>query len=360
MAGVWQLLLQCCAIVRLVKTIGDGGGKYIIYRLLFVVFVTALVAAPLRFSFTGLKQCDQVCFDNFQITFYKRALAEEIIPQANPVDVGAAPSKDNEASDIDIEGDQSLFAPIEALFFKGEVVGHQGETDRGPPVAEVFTGVDFTQNQIGLYAGGVTGALGAHLGPDLPMEGLKLRAVYGRGYYKYVSSKMVGGASVDVEFQGTSEFYEAMVGYEFRFMGSIYKAYGGVISETNHIDPRDVNNSLEGTNVGAKLLLEGWHEFSDGGWLSGYGSYSTGSEYYVVHGRYGRVLNSQLSVGLEAGVFGNKEFDALRFGGFSRYKIGKAEITMSAGVSGDYDQPDAVYGTMQYFTKIHSLRDLMP
>ena len=58
-----------------------------------------------------------------------------------------------------------------------------------------------------------------------------------------------------------------------------------------------------------------------------------------------------IDVGIEAGLFGNKEFDALRFGAFSRLKTDIGEITFSGGISGDYDQPDAVYGTFQLFRK---------
>lgn len=217
------------------------------------------------------------------------------------------------------------------------------------PMFEVFSGVDATENQIGFYAGGVTGALGDHIN----LKGVRLRAVYGQGVYEYTSSRDVGGGRVDVTFVGRSEFYEAMVGYEFRLMGSIFKLYGGVVSETNHIDPRDVQNDLEGQKIGAKVLLEAWRDLDNGHWFSGYGSFTDASEYYTVHGRYGLPLYDYLDIGIELGAFGNQEFDALRFGAFSRYKHGDGEWTFSAGVSGDYDQPDAFYGTIQYFTKLY-------
>lgn len=219
---------------------------------------------------------------------------------------------------------------------------------------ETFSGVDYTSNQRGFYTGGVSSLLGSRL--NLP--GIKLRAVYGRGYYQYRSSLQRGGQFVDVTFQGESEFYEAMIGYEFRLGKSIFKAYTGLIAETNHIDPLDPQNSLEGTDFGAKFLLEGWYEFDSGHWLSSYSAYSTGSEYYVAHTRYGLPLLDGISyigaidVGIEAGVFGNKEFDAVRFGGFSRHKTSFGELTFSAGISGDYEQPDSFYSTFQFYRKI--------
>lgn len=270
--------------------------------------------------------------------------AEEIIPQiAGPVE--DVHEKPNVAAD-------------EPLTQKGEK--EQTEFTFTPFYSELsalrleqFSGVDATENQIGFYSGGVSGLLGDYI--NLP--NLKLRTAHGRGYYRYRSSRKVGDEYVETDFHGESKFYEVMVGYEFRIGEAIFKVYSGVISETNHIDPRDPQNTLEGTEVGAKFLLESWYEFQSNHWLSSYASYSTGSEYYVAHSRYGIPLMSGLpfigaiDVGIEAGLFGNKEFDALRFGAFSRLKTDIGEITFSGGISGDYDQPDAVYGTFQLFRK---------
>ncbi|GJM03698.1 MAG: hypothetical protein DHS20C08_21990 [Rhodomicrobium sp.] len=219
-----------------------------------------------------------------------------------------------------------------------------------PAVAEVFTGSNFTENQIGFYAGGVTGALGPHLN----LDGLKLRAVYGRSYYQYRSKFQIAAGKVDALFIGESRFYEAMIGYEFRLQGIIFKAYGGMVHELNHIDPNDAENKLQGDLTGAKALLEVWREFDGGHWFSGYGAYTTSTENYTIHGRLGTSLSSFMDVGLEAGSFGNQQYDALRLGAFGKLKLGDGVITVSGGVSGDYDQPDSVYGSVQYFTKLYS------
>lgn len=281
--------------------------------------------------------------------FLATAMAEEIVPQVTRrPDDGLPDIRD----DVDWRAKTSVSNKAEKEDKRNVSVS---STEHRRPVVEMFSGVDGTENQVGLYSGGVTGALGPHLS----LKGLKLRAVYGRGYYQYTSSRNVGGTYIDIDFMGRSEFYEAMIGYEFRLSTIIFKAYAGLISETNHIDPADIENSLEGTDYGAKFLLESWKEFDTGHWVSAYGAYSTGSEYYVLHGRYGVPFNERFDFGLEAGVFGNQEFDALRFGGFSRYKFSNGEMSLSAGVSGDYDQPDAIYGTLQYYTKINRLGDLL-
>lgn len=248
-----------------------------------------------------------------------------------------------------------MFATLEETLWRpmGQLVEKQRQwvARRGNqmPLMEVFSGGDFTENQYGFYAGGVTGALGPHLA----LKGLRLRAAYGQGRYKYRSSRKVGLLKVPTLFVGTSEFYEAMIGYETRFQGTIFKVYGGVVVEENRVDPLDVDNELEGQKVGGKLLVEAWRNLADGRWLSAYGAYTTGTDYYTLHGRYGMALNSLLHVGVEGGVFGNREFDALRLGAFGKWKLGDGEFTLSAGVSGDYEQPDSVYGTVQYFTKLY-------
>lgn len=220
---------------------------------------------------------------------------------------------------------------------------------------EIFYGVDTTENQIGFYAGGDSWSIG----PNFGFNGVRLRAVYGHGNYIYNSKQQVGSSSVDVKFMGEVDFYEALIGYEFRFSGSIFKAYTGLISERHVIDPRDVNNKLAGTNFGAKFLLENWREFSNGQWLSSYASISTSSEFYIAHARYGVPVMGPFAFGIEGGAFGNNEFDALRLGGFLRYNLGDGEIAIAGGVSGDYDQPDAVYGSLQYYKKISGLNDLL-
>jgi len=294
-------------------------------------------------------------------SFSYSAYAEEIVPQLtrrglDELSILSPPkrSKKSKRDKTDIVFD--IYKDREDLMWDRYETFLEKKERRGAerPLLEVFSGADATENQVGLYAGGVTGALDDHLN----LKGLRLRAVYGESWYEYHSSREIDGAYVDVAFQGTSQFYEAMIGYEFRALASIFKIYGGVMAEENDIDPRDTNNRLQGQKIGAKLLLEAWHDFGKGHWFSGYASHSSASGYYVAHGRYGLPASYFIDVGLEFGAFGNDEFDALRVGGFSRFKMGDGEWTLSAGLSGDYDEPDAFYATMQYFTKFY-LSDIL-
>lgn len=278
----------------------------------------------------------------FLLTLYLPAtlLAEEVLPASVPE------SKEPEGGwgALFNEHSSALWRPLIEINERAKLRASR------PVVAEAFTGSDVTENQFGFYAGGVTGALGPHLN----LDGLKLRAVYGRSFYQYRSKLEIAAGKIDALFIGESRFYEAMIGYEFRFQDIIFKAYGGMVHELNHIDPNDAENKLQGDLTGAKALLEVWREFDGGHWFSGYGAYTTSTEYYTIHGRLGTPLSSFMDVGLEAGSFGNQQYDALRLGAFGKLKLGDGEITVSGGVSGDYDQPDSVYGSIQYFTKLYT------
>jgi hypothetical protein len=295
---------------------------------------SALFEALDKFYIVFFISLTLVCFP----THITPLFAEEIIPQASE------PFKDLVVSTERLKGPNAKVAKPFSPYY----------SDLSSLRLEFFAGVDSTENQVGFYLGGVVRPMTGHS----YVSNVRLRAVYAEGYYSYHSSKKIDDAYVDVQFDGYSEFYEAMIGYEFRLDKVIIKAYAGLTSETNHIDPRDPQNSLEGSEYGAKFLLEGWYEFSSGHWLSSYGSYSTGSDYYVAHSRYGLPLLTDIpyigaiDVGVETGVFGNKEFDALRLGAFARQKTSIGEFTFSAGISGDYDQPDALYGTFQYYRKL--------
>jgi len=293
-------------------------------------------------------------FSSFSLS--QSAYAEEIVPQLTRRGLNELPVYPRPKRPPKIKRDKTdivfdIYKDPEELMWDRYESYLEKQERRGAerPLLEVFSGADATKNQLGLYAGGVTGALDDHLN----LKGLRLRAAYGQSWYEYHSSREVNGEFVDIAFMGTSQFYEAMIGYEFRALQSIFKIYGGVMAEDNDIDPRDVNNHLQGQKIGPKLLLEAWHDFGMGHWFSGHASHSWASGYYVAHGRYGLPAYYFIDIGVELGAFGNDEFDALRIGGFSRFKMGDGEWTFSAGLSGDYDEPDVFYGTVQYYTKFY-------
>lgn len=215
---------------------------------------------------------------------------------------------------------------------------------------ESFTGVEYTTNQFGYYAGVISRVPG-----QLPrFKGVRLRAVQGMGWYRYERRRQVGPDEVNIEFMGHSRFLEGMLGYEWRAFDSIFKLYGGVISIEHDIDPRDEENRLQGRETGAKILLEAWHDFDNGAFLSAFGSYSTANDFYNAQMRVGLPLYEGLTGGIELGTFGDKQYDALRLGAFSEWQFEDAVLTFAGGVSGDYNEPDAFYLSGKYALKLYA------
>lgn len=121
---------------------------------------------------------------SFGVFLFSSSLkAEEIIPPNNTsitIDISSSFNKVSSGAPLISLDDSRLFSDLSFLKL------------------ETFSGVDYTSNQIGFYSGGVSSLLGPYL--DLP--GLKLRAVYGQGYYQYRSSVRQGDNFVDVTFKG--------------------------------------------------------------------------------------------------------------------------------------------------------------
>ncbi len=323
-----------------------------------------------------------------------QAMAEEIAPPIEIDDLSDLPSaaellarrkkakrdKTNIVFDIYEEPDEALWRRYEGYLQRKERRGDE------LPLVDVFGGANFTENQFGFYGGGVTGALDQHIN----LKGLRLKALYGQSYYKHRPITYVfDGKQSHIDVAGKSDFIEALIGYEFRFQGSIFKAYTGLVHEKRSFNQNQVNaqfnlvaNQLRdilpaseiekilashkaqvqkdhsGSKTGAKFALEAWREFDKGHWFSGYGTYSTGNEFYSLFGRYGMPAYHFVDVGVEFGGFGNRYYDALRLGAFTRLKQGDGEWTVATGVSGDYDRPDSYYVSLQYFSKLY-LSDIL-
>ena len=56
-------------------------------------------------------------------------------------------------------------------------------------------------------------------------------------------------------------------------------------------------------------------------------------------------------VQLEGGLLGNAGFNGVRTGAFVRYAPNWGEISLTGGVSGDYDKPDQPFGMVSLLVK---------
>ena len=199
----------------------------------------------------------------------------------------------------------------------------------------MFSGLEASDNYTSGHVGG-----GYALGKSLYEPGWRLRAVGAYGTYHYDGTLFDGMNYVPTRFDGQVGYAAAFVGYQFCPGVVIAKLFGGIEAEDQHIVPRDPNNSVQGTEVGFKLLAEIWYDLSERWFLSADASYGTAFQEYFSLVRMGYRVRPKLALGLEGGALGNEEYDAGRGGGFVRVDFRALEVTLSGGFTGNYLEDD--------------------
>jgi len=202
------------------------------------------------------------------------------------------------------------------------------------PHTEMFSGFEAGDN----YASGWVG--GGYAPEGLHAPGLRLRAVGAYGRYHYDGALFDGGAFAATTFNGQMGFAAALVGYQFRPGAATVKLFAGVEAIDQNIQPRDPNNSVQGSEIGLRLVAETWYDVASRWFVSADAIYGTAFQQYWSRARVGFRVRPKLSVGLEGGAVGNEEYDAGRGGGFVRLDVRKLEVTLSGGFTGDYLMDD--------------------
>jgi hypothetical protein len=205
----------------------------------------------------------------------------------------------------------------------------RAETDA--PHTEIFTGIETSDNYTSAYLGA-----GYAFGKGLYAPGLRVRAVGAYGRYDYAGALFDGSDFVATTFDGRVSFAAAFLGYQFRPGAVTIKLFAGVEAEDQDIAPRDPNNSVQGSEIGFRVLAETWYDIGARWFLSADGSYGTAFQEYCSLVRVGFRVRPKLSFGLEGGALGNAEYDAGRGGGFIRVNVRNLEATLSGGYTGDY------------------------
>jgi len=204
-----------------------------------------------------------------------------------------------------------------------------------PPHTEFFTGFETSDNYASGYVGG-----GYAFGKGLYENGLRLRAVGSYSRYHYDGTLFINGFDVPMHFEGQGAFAAALVGYQFTPGAVIVKLFAGIEAEDQRINPRDPNNSVQGSEVGLRLLAEVWHDISPRMFFSADAAYGTAFQEYCSLARLGYRIWPRFSLGIEGGALGNEEYDAGRGGGFARVNFRNVEATLSGGFTGNYLEDD--------------------
>jgi len=203
------------------------------------------------------------------------------------------------------------------------------------PRTEMFTGFEASDNYASSYLGG-----GYAFGKGLYAPGLRLRAVGAYGRYHYDGTLFDGADYVATRFDGQVAFAAAFIGYQFHPGAVIVKLFAGIEAEDQLIVPRDPNNSVQGMEIGVRLLAETWYDISQRWFVSADASYGSAFQEYFSLARVGFRVRPKLSLGIEGGALGNEEYDAGRGGGFVRVNFRALEVTLSGGFTGNYLEDD--------------------
>lgn len=216
-----------------------------------------------------------------------------------------------------------------------------GNASHGAPALEASASADITAHSWSVYTG-----LTSSLGGSLWENGWRIRLGGGYGEYSYSSTRWTGSAVVVAPFDGTVTFADALIGYQQQWSSLTLKMFAGVAAQHNSVTPIDIESSVRGSRVGAKGAIEAWLDIGASAFAQLDLSYTTIYDAYASRLRLGYKVTPQLSIGPEAGLNGNVDYDSGRVGAFVRYDGAKGEISISAGAAGDRSEVTGGYATI--------------
>ena len=215
------------------------------------------------------------------------------------------------------------------------------QASRTAPTLEASAGADVTAHSWSAYTG-----LTTTFGGSLLEDGWRIRLGGGYGGYSYSSTRWTGSAVVVVPFDGTVTFADALIGYQQQWGALTLKVFAGAVAQHNSMTPIDVESSVHGTRWGAKGAVETWLNIGANAFAQLDLAYATIYDAYGSRLRLGYKITPQLSVGPEAGLNGNIDYDSGRIGAFVRYDAALGEVSISAGGAGDRSEVTGGYATI--------------
>lgn len=186
---------------------------------------------------------------------------------------------------------------------------------------EIWAGGQATHSGYSIYTGTVWAPFGS-----IRDDGWRVRSGGGRGLYVY--------GPADKPITGLSSFTDVMAGYRASFGNITLKGYAGVAGDYHVTDPYDPGNALFGLAVGPKVVLESWVDVTRSLWVAADLDWSKAHQLYSVRLKSGWRAFSLLSLGVEAGQFGNLEGSGRSIAGFARFEWSDGEVSVAGGYTG--------------------------
>lgn len=186
---------------------------------------------------------------------------------------------------------------------------------------------------------GVTGTMA--LTDTLRDSGARLRVEGLTGTYDYRIRET--GAKV----RGDQVEGSALVGYEWIWRNAALAGYIGLNIRDNRLSVPDPANSVVGTAVGVKGVLEAYANPTDNTMVSAYGSYATDHRAYYARLKGGYALWGQTFIGPEFTALGDDFFNQWRIGAhLSGFQIGLFKFAVAAGYVHDRVQKGGFYTSL--------------
>ena len=206
--------------------------------------------------------------------------------------------------------------------------------------AWAWSGVAFTDDFVGGYAGGV-----AAINGNLSSNGMVVRAEGLYGSYDYDLIAPGASPNFDVLMYNAG----AYAGWRFGTGIGWLTGYFGVWGE-DHNNDLDPKAKLRGTETGAKGIVDLWQPLGPNWTLVGYGSYADAWNTWNAYGRLTYSITDKIKIGPETGFFGNDAYEDGKVGGYFSYSpdfLGYGEIVAAVGYRHPFtDSPDGYYANI--------------
>ncbi|MEL6289865.1 MAG: cellulose biosynthesis protein BcsS [Pseudomonadota bacterium] len=208
---------------------------------------------------------------------------------------------------------------------------------RHPPSLDTWSGTAITADARSSFGGAIYAWSG-----DKTRDGLRIRIEGGTSTYVYETTRTTG---VELR-QGKAIFASVMLGYQWSHDAWTVKGFLGPAYASHEITPVDLDNDLVGERWGARLSVDVWRNMPYDGFFSLNADLASPFASYAAGARYGVKVIDDLWLGLAAGLYGNRELDAARVGGFLRWRTPYGTLWAEGGVGGDYADLNAPYATV--------------
>jgi hypothetical protein len=186
----------------------------------------------------------------------------------------------------------------------------------------------------------------------LDETGLRFWFLGGAGAYHYQDAN-------NERVRGSFWETDALIGYSFERDNGSLAFYVGLNAQEHRLSIFDPENSVQGSQLGAKFQTEAWYNPTPVTLLYGEGSYSTAFGTYFASGKYGYSFtggrtteDKQIYIGPQVTLLGSDRYQEWRIGAHATtLNLGKVDFEIGAGYQHNTDAGGGAYGVIGFNSK---------